>query len=69
MEKIHCRQGYLVSAWALSWVQRGCKRTAEKLLSLLFVSVSCLPVCLPPSHLLVKDSVSHSLVLLLSLLH
>lgn len=44
MKSILCRQGYLISVWAISWVHSGWKSTAEKLVSLL--SLSRLPVCL-----------------------
>ena len=40
MERMYCGQGYLVSAWALSWVQTGCK-SKEKWVSLLYVSTVC----------------------------
>lgn len=73
MKSIHCRQGYLVSAWALSWVHSGWKSTVKNLVSLLCLSHSVTSTCLStffePSHLLVEDSVSYSLVLLFSFLH
>lgn len=49
MEKLHCREGYLISAWALSGVQNGCKSTAEKLVKILFVPVPLCRFCPPHS--------------------
>ncbi len=51
-ERIYCRQGYLVSAWALSWVHSDCEKCSREIsgspicLNVISACLSSLPLCL-----------------------